>query len=93
MKPMLEKRFCINKKRVAGKNIEGEVIFLDKEKRELYELNKSAALIWELADGKRTVREIIEAMAAKFGIDRSAAEKDALAFISLCVAEDFMRSE
>jgi len=42
----------------------------------IYTLNETAARIWEMVDGSRSVREIREALLEEFEISHDEAEKD-----------------
>jgi len=48
----------------------------------VYTLNETGAFIWELIDGKRSVSDLIEALAEKYKIDNDTAEADVLSFIN-----------
>lgn len=47
----------------------------------IYTLNETGAFIWELIDGKRTLREIINALKEEYDIDSESAAKDVNLFI------------
>jgi coenzyme PQQ synthesis protein D (PqqD) len=61
---------------MAWQVIDGEMVLLDIDGRELLGLNEVGARVWELADGTRTVAEIIAAVEREFdvGIDEAAAD-------------------
>jgi len=82
MNDLKDKAIIVNKKLIYWKLIDKEVVFLHNKERVFYELNKTATYIWLNADGKKTVREIIEGLTSKFAINKEAAEKDTIAFIS-----------
>ena len=46
----------------------------------VYTLNETGAFIWELIDGKKTFKELIDAVIDKYDIDRETATKDVFAF-------------
>ena len=46
--------------------MDGESLLYSHEKMAMIYLNESAAAIWRLCDGERTVAEIIEVLAASF---------------------------
>jgi len=46
--------------------LEGESLLYSHEKMAMVYLNESAAAIWRLCDGERTVAEIVEVLAAAF---------------------------
>ena len=47
----------------------------------VYTLNETAAFIWELIDGKRSVEEIIIKLTNEYDIDKQNAESDVFTFI------------
>lgn len=47
----------------------------------VYTLNETGAFIWEQIDGKRTIKELIEAMISEYDIDEETAMKDVFSFI------------
>ena len=42
----------------------------------IYTLNETAARVWELIDGKNTVRDIRDAIVTEFAVDEDEAEED-----------------
>ena len=81
MREMLNRKILINKKRIISKEIDKEVIFLDKQQKALYELNKTASFIFSKANGRKTIDEIIQEISLKYEIERKKAEKDTMEFI------------
>ena len=47
----------------------------------VYTLNDTGAFIWELIDGQRSVKEIIDLLTEEYDIDIDTAEEDILSFI------------
>ena len=47
----------------------------------VYTLNETGAFIWDQIDGKRTVSEIITAVAQEYDIDKDTASNDVLDFV------------
>jgi methyltransferase-like protein len=47
----------------------------------VYTLNETGAFIWEQIDGKRSVEDIINAVADEYDIDKQTAESDVFTFI------------
>src|SRR3990170_4831482 len=56
--------------------MEGETVVLDRHRRLIHQLNKTASYIWERCDGKSTVAEIANELAEAFRIDVDGAERD-----------------
>ncbi|MHB1150641.1 MAG: PqqD family protein [Thermoleophilia bacterium] len=49
----------------------------------VYTLNETAAYIWSLIDGKRTVEQILREMVAEFDVEPKQVEKD----LSVCLSQ------
>jgi hypothetical protein len=49
---------------------------------EIFELEETAARIWQLLDGSRSVGEIADVIAGEYDVDRATAEADVTTFIS-----------
>ena len=47
----------------------------------VYTLNETGAFIWEHIDGKRSVKEIIDALTTEYNIDFTNAKNDVLSFV------------
>ena len=61
---------------VVSYPLDGELVLYDEETREGFILNASAARIWELADGTRTVAGMARGLSRTFGVDYKAALAD-----------------
>ena len=48
----------------------------------VYTLNETGAFIWELIDGKKSISDLINALAEEYKIDIETAEADVLSFIN-----------
>ncbi len=48
----------------------------------VYTLNETGAFIWELIDGKKTVNDLVKALAAEYKTDIDTAQFDVLSFIN-----------
>lgn len=65
--------------------INGEVVVLDAEGRMVRALNGTAARVWQLLDGRRSIREICKTLASEFDAGAEAIEADVIAFLNqLC---------
>ncbi|RLG58581.1 MAG: PqqD family protein [Candidatus Hydrothermarchaeota archaeon] len=47
----------------------------------IYTLNPVGARVWELLDGKRSVRDIVEALVEEFEVEKEEAEADVVHFL------------
>ncbi len=63
----------------------GEVLVLDADGKMVRAFNGTAARVWELLDGDRTIRDICHAVAAEFEASAEAVEADVISFLDyLC---------
>lgn len=58
------------------RDIGGEVVILDEGGTQVCLLNKTAALIWTLADGTRTMEEVAESICQRFEVSFQEAVAD-----------------
>lgn len=65
-----------------GRQLEHEAVIVLPEKGEVKVLNDVGAHIWALADGSRSVREIIAALCAEYDVPPGTAEVDTLKFLA-----------
>jgi hypothetical protein len=73
--------------RVVSRKIVDQLILIPirqsvAEMEAMYTMNEVGARVYELIDGTRPVREIVEAIVAEFDVDFEAAESDVREFIS-----------
>lgn len=80
MGEMLTARFCKATK-VPWRIIEKDAILVNLNSKMVLHLNESAAEIWKVLDGQRTVGAIIDHLCAEFEVSREDAERDALEFL------------
>ena len=72
--------------RVVSRKIVDELILVPVQKKvadmeTLYTLNEVGARVYELIDGKRPVREIVQVITEEFDVDAARAEADVREFI------------
>ncbi len=67
---------------VQGRRLDNEAVLVLPDQGEVKVLNEVGAQIWALADGTRSVRDIVQAICAEYHVPRAEAEADALAFIA-----------
>lgn len=47
----------------------------------VYTLNETGAFLWELIDGKKTVKDLIDALISEYDIDKITSTEDVFSFI------------
>jgi hypothetical protein len=67
---------------VRSRRLEQEAVVVLPDRGEVKVLNEVGAQIWTLADGSRTVREIIAAVCAEFEASPAVVEADTLEFLA-----------
>ena len=71
--------------------IDGEVVILTADGREIHTLNKVGSAIWDLADGTRTIKEIISLICERFEVSFDVAQADVLEFAQELEAKKILR--
>jgi hypothetical protein len=71
---------------IVAREIAGELILVPvrrtaSEVQSIYTTNEAGRYIWELIDGERTVRDILDAILEEFEVSREEAEADLVAFL------------
>jgi hypothetical protein len=51
---------------IISRRIENEILLLNRKTNQYHILNETAAMIWELADGRRTVSDIIDSVSGTY---------------------------
>ena len=91
----LDAVFC-HDPNIVDRNIAGEVILVPirnnvGDLESIYTLNETAARIWELLDGARTLGEVRDAMVAEYDVTASQAESDLLEVVAQLVEAEAIR--
>ena len=80
---MLTMNSCISKTDdVPWRIVEAEAILVNLNEGEIIHLNPAGTAIWNLINGKKTVKEIIEHIYEQFEVDKETAKKDTLDFLT-----------
>lgn len=53
---------------VVVEEVGGDLVLFDRRARRYYELNATASAVWRLATGKRTLEDIVVAIAEAYGV-------------------------
>jgi hypothetical protein len=68
---------------VAARELAGEMMIMSATDSTLFSLNETATLIWNAADGKTSLREIVEnKICAEFDVEPETAYRDAEALVT-----------
>ena len=68
-------------KQVAARMLGGEMMIMSAQNASLFNLNDVGSLIWNAADGRTSLDEIITRLCAEFEVTPEVARHDAEAFI------------
>ena len=71
---------------MAWQTVDGEMVLLHIDGRELLGLNDVGARVWELADGEHTISQIAAAVCAEFLVDPDVALDDVRRFVAELLA-------
>ena len=76
---------------IAWRIIDGEAFLVNPKDSLIYPLNSVATRIWELLDGEKTTKEIVDTIQKEFKKDKAIIEKDALSFLEKLLKADLAR--
>lgn len=75
---------ALNDECLMWREVEDEVIVLDKRSWTYMGINGSGAVLWkEIAQGASSVARLVECLQATYGIDEAAATRDAGSFVEM----------
>ena len=60
--------------------INGEIVIMTSDGREIHSLNRVGSAVWELSDGKRNVNEIVTLICKRFNVPFETARADVIEF-------------
>jgi coenzyme PQQ synthesis protein D (PqqD) len=75
---------------LAWREVQGEVIALDLSDSAYFALNRAGAFLWPMLDDGAARAELVEALAARFGIGSDAADRDVAAFLAALRARNLL---
>lgn len=81
MKDLLQRK-PIHHPRTASRVFSGEAVIITAAENKVRMLNPVGSRIWELADGKRTVAQIVDVLTAEYDVDPARAERTTLELLS-----------
>ena len=67
---------------VTSRDVNGELLILDRQFEQVHQLNSTASYIWLRCDGSTTVAEVVASMAHDFGLQTEDAKNDVMQIIS-----------
>ena len=74
----MSKLYIARSTRVAARSLDGEMMIMSGKDSTLFTLNRTATIIWQAADGRTPLQEIVEhRICPEFEVEPSAALRDA----------------
>lgn len=68
-------------KKLMGKKLEGEWVFLNLENGEYYGLNETGSLVWDSLVKNKNLEAILESLKKKFQVEESRLEREVKEFL------------
>jgi hypothetical protein len=78
---------------VLAKRVDDEIVLVHLETNRIYELNRTAAFLWDALGGGSTRAEIEEQMALEFDVDRSGLAREIDALLGQLTSERLIHTE
>jgi hypothetical protein len=82
MNEIEETKIIKRNRNLSTKQVGKELVILGGEETKIYALNESGRRIWELADGKKQLRQIIQQVALEYSVSFEQAKKDIFDFLN-----------
>jgi len=70
---------------VTTREINGEILILDRQNEKLHQLNNTAGYVWMRCDGNSSITDIASSMANEYGIDLPRVSQDVETILSQLV--------
>ncbi len=87
------KSYLLRNDDVLWRDIAGEVVIVREDHDTVHMLNKTASLIWSLADGSKELQEIVDAVCDRFDITSHQALLDIEEFCTTLTQAGLLRIE
>jgi len=78
---------------LRARDVDGELMMLDRQRQLVHQLNETAAYIWERCDGHHTVTAIADELAQAFDVTRETAHTDVAAAVREFAAAGLMETQ
>ena len=75
---------------IIGRTVDDETVLVLPEKGQVKVLNEVGGVIWELTDGKRSIKQIAQEISSQFTVDQLTAEADTLEFFADLIDRDIV---
>ncbi len=78
-------KYPVSHPQVASRVVDGTAVIVLADSGEVSMLNSVGTRVWELVDGKRSVREIANAIVNEYDVTADVAERDVASFMQLLI--------
>jgi hypothetical protein len=79
--------------RTASRQVDGEAVIVLPGEGTVRVLNAVGSRVWELADGTRSVGDLVETIHDEYDVDRDQAREDVVEFVTSMVAANLLTME
>jgi len=73
---------CTPRSDLSARNVEGEMVILDKRSGKIHQLNSTASFVWNKLDGRRSIPAIVSDMVQEFDVEFEIARADVARVVS-----------
>ena len=87
---MIDNQYPIPSPNLVGRMVGDEAVLVLPGQGQVKVLNEVGARVWSLADGSRTVLEIIRAICQEFEVDETRADADVKEFVGIMVQKGIL---
>ena len=89
----MTKKTFLESKKIMGKKLDSEWVFLNLENGVYYGLNETGSLIWDELKSQKDFLAVVEKLETVFQVDRPTAEKDLRQFLKKLKEEGLAKIE
>jgi hypothetical protein len=75
---------------VYAKEIDGQIVILEKNKEYIRKLNKTASFLWEQLTKPKTIDQLTAALIKKFKVNQEQANQDVANWVKVYLKEGFL---
>jgi len=75
---------------MPSRDIDGQLYVLDSQRGVLHSFNPVGSFIWSLLREKRTIEDVVRAIAGEYDVNAQTAERDVLSFLTELRSKDLI---
>ena len=83
----MAERYPLQNPQAAWRVYDGEAVIVSPEDSTLHTLNEVGTLVWEAADGRTPVTDIVARVCERYDVETRAAERDVEAFVERLIEQ------